>query len=444
MRHSTNLTSPRNAWASYGVRSAPMLHLHTEYQCYHQPPSWFQALKQLRDFTQHQQLLCVIDGAKGSGKTSLLLQWLRFGHIKHDTLHIQAKNNQDTNALIHQIAEGYGINLSAKQPVSKKLNSILTRIAEQKKPRLLIIDQAELLSITTLGVLSAGLQIQTQKQRKSFKLMLLINHHQMTSLRHLILDSLPGHKQTQIHLPAFSLSDSKRYLKHILQHYGLTAHWHFNNKQIAEIHTESDGNPGTLNHLAHNLDPQQLLEKIQTHVQKSITQQPAIKWYAKPFYRKHIGTTALIGLLLTVLVFLYNPDTLPGNRRFMNTHFYASHHFNPIIIHSNDVKATPVKSAPSNDVFTSSDELNNINRRRYSIELKILPDIDAARSFVYQHRLQGYVFYWLHEKNNHSTAAIMYGHYKNKQQALLGLKRLNHSLRKWQPSIRALPIKSYT
>lgn len=444
MHHSLPLTSQHNAWATFGVRSNPLMHLHTEYHCYHQPPTWFQALKQLRDFTQHQQLLCIIDGTKGSGKTSLLLQWLRFGHIKHDTLHIQAKNNQDANELIHHIAKGYGINLFAKQPISKKLNSVLTRIAEQKKPRLLIIDQAELLSITTLSLLSESLQIQTQKQRKSFKLILLINSNQMTSLRHLMLDSLPNHKQTLIHLPAFSLSDSKRYLKHVLQHYGLNTHWHFNDKQIAEIHTESEGNPGALNHLIHNLDPHQLLEKIHSHVQKKPPQKPVVKWYLEPFYRKHIGTTALISLVLGMLIFLYNPNTLSGNRRFMNTRFHTAHHYKPLIIHSNDLTANLVKNTQTKDIIASNDELNAIDQQRYSIELKILPNIDEARSFVYQHRLQGYVFYWLHEKNNNSSAAIMYGHYKNKQQALLGLKRLSRSMQKWQPSIRALPIRSHT
>ena len=206
----------------------------------------------LQHSIQHSNLLLVVTGEHGMGKTSLLQHFLKTAHGDWSLSVVQANTMMDAHQLLASIAQGFGLQVSS-QPASvlqETLYQYLTTIQRNGRAPVLLIDDAHELPKDSLEALFTLADTETGEDNL-LRIIMFCEPQIEIMLESPAIQPLSERITHTIHLPAFNEEQTAEYIKHRLAVCGFTGASPFQPKDINKIFKISQGIPARINELAH-------------------------------------------------------------------------------------------------------------------------------------------------------------------------------------------------
>lgn len=243
-----------------------------------------QHLNMLYHLAQNSELMLVVTGVQGSGKTSLLQHFIDMGDETWRSCVIDANAMMNPEQLLIQIAEGFGLPQDSVN-FDNGIEMLNKRLIEMKRSELvsiLVIDDAHELPAASLTMLMKLSELSDDHEGllrfvlfSEPQLVEILNASSLKDVRYRVTHTLE--------MPALSEQETINYIQHRLTIAGLKDATVFSKNQLKKIYRASGGIPGKINQLAH----QTLLGK-QTHT-------PA---------KKSVSNTKKLRSSITVLIIL--------------------------------------------------------------------------------------------------------------------------------------------
>lgn len=203
---------------------------------YHAFPSFEQRLQVMKQLVQGRDLLILVIGEKGGGKTTLLNQFLTSADDNWSTCRIRAHSKTNTGSA--QFLEN--------------LNGRPAFILSDKQPPIVMIDDAHELTRIELQYLLQETQ-SPGSLRKPKRLLLFCEPRIKTALNSLTGSTAKEIVINKIYMPPINEAEAAEYLLHRLNIAGFTGKNPFRLSDIRAICRASDGLPGLINEKAHKL-----------------------------------------------------------------------------------------------------------------------------------------------------------------------------------------------
>ncbi len=197
----------------------------------------------LKHHLEFSELILIVEGPYGSGKTTL---FRRMFQIQSPSLFLLPIQAEATDTLV-QIQQKMSIHLQ-DQGDANYLDDNLKRLSVFDQMPALIIDDAHLLSDTTLQELLRYKQQLADDKEVQLKLLLLANPGMASTLEQI---SNLDHSQLYVQsLPAFTPKQIQAFINHRLKTAGVTEHVPLDDKQLELIVKKSAGTPSAIMSLA--------------------------------------------------------------------------------------------------------------------------------------------------------------------------------------------------
>ena len=210
-----------------------------------------QRLKLLHHLAPYGELL-IVTGDPGSGKTTLMQQFVDRGHETWRLCVITAHQALYQGQLLEALAEGFSLQPRPADGDLDKLQLLKSHCVALKRKGLLpmvVIDDAHLLTADALGVLMQLLQ-SLDTHEKPLRIVLFA----APQLRELLsvpeLEGLHERVSHTFNLPPFSEKETANYIQHRLKAAGAGGRELFTDAVITMIHKTSQGQPAKINELA--------------------------------------------------------------------------------------------------------------------------------------------------------------------------------------------------
>ena len=217
-------------------------------------PPRIQRLNMLYHLAQNSELLLIVTGERGSGKTSLLQHFIDMGDETWRSCVIDANAMLNPEQLLIQIAEGFGLPQDSVN-FGSGLEMLKKRLVEMKRSELislLIIDDAHELPAASLTMLMKLSELSDANEGllrivlfSEPRLIELLNATAFTDVRYRITHTLE--------MPALNEQDTINYIQHRLAVAGLKDDSAFSQAQLKKIYRLSGGIPGKINLHAHEV-----------------------------------------------------------------------------------------------------------------------------------------------------------------------------------------------
>ena len=213
-----------------------------------------QRLNMLYHMCQNSELLLVVSGIEGSGKTSLLNKFLdmRTDNWRQCVINTTATTNPDQ--LLIEIGEGFGLPQDSVT-FGSGLEMLQKRLTEMKRSELmpiLIIDDAHQLPTASLTILLKLSELSDADERL-LRIVLfaepsingMFNAPELKEVKHRITHTLT--------MPSLDEKQTLEYIQYRLSVAGLQADSPFSNSQLKKIYRQSNGVPGLINKQAQEI-----------------------------------------------------------------------------------------------------------------------------------------------------------------------------------------------
>jgi len=213
-------------------------------------PILLQRLDLLKYLTQCSDLVILVSGVQGSGKTRLLHEFLS---IKQDSWHlcaIQADASMEATLLPGQVYEGFGL---PAQSDAVMFGDYLEDLGNVGQLALLVVDDAQELSIDALLALLCIPQ-EVGDAGKNLRILLFAEPIIEAALKG-FETSLGERILQRMDMPRYSLEETRSYI----QHRYVTADFSFS--EMAEVFQQSDGIPGAIQAVAEQLLAKQEMQQ---------------------------------------------------------------------------------------------------------------------------------------------------------------------------------------
>jgi len=207
-----------------------------------------QRLNMLYHLAQNSELLLLVTGARGSGKSSLLNRFLDMDtdNWRHCCIHANTMMNPDE--LLIEIAEGFGLPQDSVN-FGNVFDVLPKRLTEMKISELmpvLIIDDAHELPAASLAVIMKLSELSENNERL-LRIVLFsepqiteqLNSPELKEVRHRITHTLD--------MPLLTEQETIDYITHRLTIAGQQGDLPFTSSQLKKIHKLSNGLPGLVN-----------------------------------------------------------------------------------------------------------------------------------------------------------------------------------------------------
>ncbi|VAX13577.1 hypothetical protein MNBD_GAMMA24-1572 [hydrothermal vent metagenome] len=235
----------------YGLSCAPFSARHEDRFVYLDAER-LQRLNMLEHLTRYSELLLIISGSKGIGKTSLLQRFLL--NTDEDTLVSQVNANpmMDANALLQAIASGFGLRGQDDDPAALQdaLYRHIAALHHQQKIPLLLIDDAHVLPQDALETLF-NLADAEASDGNLLRIILFSDPQIETMLQSPAIQGLRERITHSMSIPPFNEEQTVAYIRHRLQVAGLQDALPFSSKELHKIFRNSGGIPARINECAH-------------------------------------------------------------------------------------------------------------------------------------------------------------------------------------------------
>lgn len=237
--------------ANYGLREAPFSSVHQDKFLYLDAER-AQRLNLLQHMTQYSNLLLMVQGERGAGKTSLMTRFINNAEPEWRVCQVSANTMMDAEQLMFQAAQGFDIE-QLPQDAAQLQEMLYARVAtihhNNEVPILIIDDAHELPKDALLAIFNLA---DTYVDEENLLRIILFCEPQ--------IEKILGAKDVKVlreritHtmvIPALDEDITAEYLKHRLAVAGFAGGSPFTPKMVKRIYKASHGLPGIINELAH-------------------------------------------------------------------------------------------------------------------------------------------------------------------------------------------------
>ncbi len=247
-----------NYWQRFGLNQAPFDE-RTQYGMYYPLPQWQQLLQALKQLSNSNQPLMVLTGVLGSGKSTLVAQYMAQGDHQLPVCLIRGHIALRVSNVLEQIDEAFKLSNAHKN--QEDLNSVsLLQLQNATQRGMIIVDDAHRMPLETLSALIQLAADQASSYQKFY--FVIVGETQLQNRVQNLLDILsvtlkPGFFE----LKPLALEETKSYLCHRLAKAGLSGNIPFTEAMINRIQRLSGGVPGRINRVA-----RQVLIELSTEI----------------------------------------------------------------------------------------------------------------------------------------------------------------------------------
>jgi len=213
-----------------------------------------QRINMLYHMSQNSELLLVVTGVEGSGKTSLLHRFIEMRTENWRQCVINANTMTNPDQLLIEIAEGFGLPQDTVN-FGNGIEMLQKRLTEMKLSELmpiLIVDDAHELPTASLAILLKLSELSDDNERllrivlfAEPSIMEMFNAPELKEVRHRITHTLT--------MPTFTEQQTIEYIQYRLSVAGLTGDNPFSQGQMKRIHRQANGIPGLINKFAQEI-----------------------------------------------------------------------------------------------------------------------------------------------------------------------------------------------
>ncbi|MDH5572101.1 MAG: SPOR domain-containing protein [Gammaproteobacteria bacterium] len=237
--------------ARYGLRSAPFSSVHEDRFVYLDAER-LQQLNMLYHLTQYSELLLIITGVKGIGKTSMLQRFIATANEELVISQVNANPMMDANSLLRAITEGYHLPRIPDDPVELQdmLYHHLADLHHKELTPVLLVDDAHALPQDALETLFN--LAETEASDGNLLRIILFSDPQIETM--LESPAIQGMRERVTHtmeIPALTAEQTVEYIRHRLLVAGLHGDIPLNAKELKKIYHNSSGIPARINECAH-------------------------------------------------------------------------------------------------------------------------------------------------------------------------------------------------
>lgn len=286
--------------SAYGLAEAPFSQQHNDRFLY-VSSELSEQLELLKHYTQYGNLLLIVSGERGIGKSSLKQRFINTALEEWKICEIQADTMMDASLLLRQIAMGFGITEPPLEPsvLFEVLNSQLEHLHSESYEPILIIDDAHELPQEALQSL-LYLAEHSTGQESSLRIILFCEPVIDVMLEAPAIQPLKDKVTHNIKIPAFDEIQTAEYLKHRLAVAGFDGASPFTPMLIHKIHTYAAGVPAKINEAAH----QNLLDDSEPEIEEVLGLESKLASASTLFTLRNIliGSFASV-IILAVLTF---------------------------------------------------------------------------------------------------------------------------------------------
>jgi DamX protein len=247
-----NQTTPvldiTNYWQHYGLRQDPFAILADD-SIYYSLARWEEYLDLLQYLCQYNNVLLVVTGVAGSGKTTLKNRYVAQVSNAMQVCELAADPGLNTARLVESLGDGFDLPWDTEETLEEQLNAQLSRLQESDRISLLVIDDAHLLPADTLRALITLVKQQSE-ERMQLHVLLYGEPHLQASLQRLMEAEDCENLIHTIALEPFTLEETESYIQHRLNTTGLIEQMPLTLQAIGRIYKLSEGVPGRINRIA--------------------------------------------------------------------------------------------------------------------------------------------------------------------------------------------------
>jgi len=211
-----------------------------------------QRLNMLEHLSRYSELLLIITGQKGIGKTSLLQHFIL--NLDEDTVvgQLNANPMMDANKLLQAITTSFGLSVPDDDPVALQdaLYHHLAALHHQEKTPLLVIDDAHVLPQDALETLFNLAEAEVS-DGNLLRIILFSDPQIETMLQSPAIQDLRERVTHSMNIPALDEEQTVGYIRHRLSVAGLQGELPFSSKELHRIFRNSGGIPARINECAH-------------------------------------------------------------------------------------------------------------------------------------------------------------------------------------------------
>lgn len=285
--------------AAYGLTEAPFSLQHYDRFLY-LTAELNEQLELLKHYTQYGNLLLIVSGERGVGKTSLKQRFIATAQPEWQICEIQAHTMMDASLLLKQVANGFGISEAPLDPQAlfEVLSNQLEHLHQQSYEPILIIDDAHELPQDALQSLLYLAEHHSDLQ-SPLRIILFCEPEIEVMLEDPAIRSLKERVTHSIEINPLTEEQTAEYLRHRLAVAGLDGTSPFTPKLIHKIFHASEGIPAKINEYAHqNLldDREPLIPEENTYDEEELS---------KPTYSLKNRIFGAIGLIIIVSALLF-------------------------------------------------------------------------------------------------------------------------------------------
>lgn len=236
---------------AYGLTQAPFS-MQQDDRFFYSNSALTERLELLKHYTQYGNLLLIITGERGIGKSSLKQHFINTAQEEWQICEIQSHTMMDASLLLKQVANGFGITEAPHEPsvLFEVLSDQLEHIHQSSNVPILIIDDAHELPQDALQAL-LYLAEHHSEQHTTLRIILFCEPEIEVMLEDPAIHSLKERVTHSMEIPALDEIQTAEYLRHRLAVAGLDGTSPFTPKLINKIFKASDGVPAKINDYAH-------------------------------------------------------------------------------------------------------------------------------------------------------------------------------------------------
>lgn len=319
--------------ANYGLTEAPFSNLHEDRFLYLDAER-AQRLNLLQHMTQYSNLLLIVQGERGVGKTSLITRFMKNAAENWQLCEVTANTMMDAGQLLFQAAQGFGVQ-QLPQDSSELQEMLYARVAtihhNEKIPILVIDDAHELPKDALLTIFNLA---DAQVNNASLLRIILFAEPQIEKI--LGAKDVRALRERITHtmeIPPLDEDTTAEYLKHRMAVAGFNGGSPFTPKMVKRIFKASGGIPARINQLAH-----ETLDK--GDFERDEVEDIVVK--AQPKRQHKPMVLATISLLVIVLVLVFQDrinqlfEDKPGKQQTI-----------PLVEHSPEVQPQAQPAQPA-------------------------------------------------------------------------------------------------
>lgn len=281
--------------ASYGLTEAPFSSQQDDRFLYLNT-SLNERLELIKHYTQYGNLLLLITGERGIGKSSLKQRFINTAQEEWQICEVQSHTMMDASLLLRQVATGFNITEPPLDPavLFEVLSEQLEYMHQHSLVPILIIDDAHELPQDALQAL-LYLAEHHSDQHSALRIILFCEPEIETMLEDPAIHSLKERVTHSMELPTLDETQTAEYLRHRLAVAGLDGTSPFTPKLVNKIFKASEGVPSKINEYAH----QNLLDDSEPFISEERYLDDDFIQNVSPFNLRNI---VLTGFALVVVV----------------------------------------------------------------------------------------------------------------------------------------------